>query len=170
MKKSDIKNLPQHFDQYINLVEDEELMTSFKNSLEIGKYIDVPLLKESADNSYALGKWTIKDIIQHLIDTERVLSYRALRFARNDKTELHSFDEPMFCENAVAFWRNIDDLLDELLVVRQASLMLFNSFKDEMLLRKGKNIDGEIDVLSIGFSIIGHQIHHFNVINSRYFH
>jgi hypothetical protein len=170
MKKSEIKYLPEYFEQFIHLVEDEELIISFYKSLEIEKLINCPLLKANADNSYAFGKWTIKDVIQHLIDTERVFSYCALRIARNEQTKWYGFDDPMFCENTKAIWRDINDLLDELICVRRSSIMLFKSFKDEILIRKGKSIDGEINVLTLGFSIIGHQAHHFNVIKTKYFH
>jgi hypothetical protein len=168
MKKSDIKILPNHFDAYINLVDNNELLISFKQSLEFGKNVDLTQLKAKADFAYAPDKWTIKDLIQHLIDAERILSYRALRFARNDQTVLPGFDEESFSKNTTASQRSIDDLLAELIYVRNSSILLFKSFNDEMLVRKGKTFGGEIDVLSLGFSIIGHQLHHFNVINSRY--
>ena len=168
MKKSDIKILPNHFDEYINLVDDNELITAFHQSLKIGEIINLEHLKAKANFSYAPGKWTIKDLLQHLIDAERILSYRALRFARNDKTVLPGFDESKFAQNTIAHQRSIDDLLSEFICVRNSSIHLFKSFNDEMLIRKGQTFGGEIDVLSLGFSIIGHQLHHFSIIKSRY--
>lgn len=169
MKKSEIKKLPQHFDAYINLVDDQELLVALKNSLNFTTLIDVPKLKKLADFSYAPNKWTIKDILQHLIDAERILTYRALRFARNDATELPGFEEAEYAQNTNASRRTIDDLLAELTVVRNATILLFQNFDDAMLLREGVCFKLKINVLSLGFSVVGHQMHHFNVICSRYF-
>ena len=118
MKKSDIKILPNHFDKYIQLVDNNELLISFKQSLDFGQIVDLKLLKAKADYAYAPGKWTIKDLIQHLIDAERILSYRALRFARNDQTVLPGFDEDSFSKYTNASQRSIDDLFAELICVR----------------------------------------------------
>ena len=120
------------------------------------------------DYRYAEGKWTIKDILQHLIDAERIFAYRALRFARNDKTKLAGFNENSFVENVVANSRSIMDLLTELAVVRQATLSLFKSFSNEVLMRVGIASDNEISVRAIGFIIIGHQKHHQKVFLERY--
>ena len=169
MKKSDIRILPEHFDQYITLVVEEELVISLQNTLKIEQIIDISLLNKKADYSYAPGKWSVKDVLQHLIDAERVLSYRALCFARNDQTELPGFDESQYGEHMMANWRTIDDLLIEMKVVRNATILLFKNFNDEMLLRKGICYKVKIDVLSLGFAIIGHQKHHFNIIKSKYF-
>ena len=86
---------------------------------------------------YAEGKWTIKDIIQHLIDAERIFSYRALRFSRNDKTPLPGFEENDYVENTDANKRSIQDLLTEFSAVRQSTLLLFKSFSEEQLKRIG---------------------------------
>lgn len=117
---------------------------------------------------YAEGKWTIKDIIQHIIDTERIFAYRALRISRNDKTPLPGFEENDFVENTNANDRNIQDLLAEFSAVRHSNLFLFKSFSEEQLKRIGTASNASISVRAIGFIIIGHQKHHQKVFQERY--
>ena len=117
---------------------------------------------------YAEGKWTIKEIISHLIDTERIFCYRALRFARQDKTPVAGFDENDYVEASNANNRAIEELLEEYASVRAASISLFKSFSDADLLRKGMAGSGEVSVRALGFLIIGHEKHHINVIKERY--
>jgi uncharacterized damage-inducible protein DinB len=120
------------------------------------------------DYQYAEGKWTIKEIIQHLIDSERVFSYRALRISRNDKTPLPGFDENDYVSNSNGKERSLQSLLTEMAVVRQATLSLFNSFSQEQLTKIGIASNKEVSVRAIGFIIIGHQKHHQKVFSERY--
>lgn len=120
------------------------------------------------DYRYAEGKWTIKDIIQHIIDTERIFAYRALRISRNDKTPLPGFEENDYVDNTNANERNLQGLLTEMAVVRQATLSLFKSFSKEQLMRIGTASNNEISVRAIGFIVVGHQKHHQKVFQERY--
>lgn len=117
---------------------------------------------------YAEGKWTIKEIIQHIIDAERIFAYRALRISRNDKTPLPGFDEDEYVKNTDSNSRNLQSLLSELAVVRQSTLSLFNSFSAEQLCRLGTASNNQISVRAIGFIIIGHQKHHQQIFLERY--
>jgi uncharacterized damage-inducible protein DinB len=158
-----------HFATYINQVSDEYTLTE---ELEISvhrliKFVqDIPM--DKFDYRYAEGKWTIKDIILHLIDAERIFTYRALRFARNDKTALPGFDENDYVDEAHAGKRSLQDLLTELLIVRQGTLAMFKSFSEEELLRKGTASNNPMSVRALGFTIIGHQNHHQRVFQERY--
>lgn len=158
-----------HFATYINQVSTEY---SLVEELEISvhrliKFVqNIPL--DKFDYRYAAGKWTIKDIIQHLIDAERIFAYRALRFARNDKTELSGFEENDYVDEANANKRSIQDLLTELAVVRQATLSLYKSFSEEELHRKGIASNNPISVRALGIVIIGHQNHHQRIFQERY--
>ncbi len=171
MKPSDLQTeeFAGHFATYINQVSSEY---SLVEELEISvhrliKFVqNIPL--DKFDYRYAKGKWTIKDIIQHLIDAERIFAYRALRFARNDKTELSGFEENDYVDAADAGKRSIQDLLTELAVVRQATLFLFKSFSEEEVMRKGIASNNPISVRALGFVIIGHQNHHQRVFEERY--
>ena len=169
MTKSEISFMPEYFDRYINLVEDIELKEA------LNKYGPEMFLKEKinleniGDRVYAAGKWTVKDILQHLIDTERIFNYRALRFARNDKTILPGFDENIYADVSDANNRSLDDLLNEYVAVRQSAIALFGSFDKKMLNSEGVCFDKNISVLSIGFVLAGHPLHHLNVIKERYY-
>lgn len=117
---------------------------------------------------YTEGKWTIKDIIQHIIDTERIFGYRALRISRNDTTPLPGFEENDYVDNTDANNRSIQDLLAEFSAVRHSNLFLFKSFSEEQLKRVGTTSNTAISVRAIGFVIIGHQKHHQKVFQERY--
>jgi hypothetical protein len=107
-------------------------------------------------------------MLQHVIDAERIFSYRALRFARKDPTPLPGFDENLFAENAKADKRNWNDLLEELKVVRRATEWLYSSFDQEQLDATGTSNNSPIYVLAFGYITVGHAIHHMNVIKQRY--
>jgi len=169
MKKISITVLPEFYDRYINETDDLDLS-------EVLESYGVNLINEDKDKLISIGnqvyetdKWTVKDILQHLIDCERIFCYRALRIARNDKTPLPGFNENEYIPEARTERRTIDDLLYELDSVRSTSILLFNSFDDEMLLRAGICSGKNISVLAIGFTIAGHMLHHINVIKEKYF-
>jgi uncharacterized damage-inducible protein DinB len=171
MKKSDLHTdeYAAFYGTYIDNVSEEYNLTE---ELEISvhrliKFVqNIPM--DKFDYRYAEGKWTIKDILQHIIDAERIFAYRALRFARNDKTALPGFEENDYADEANANKRSIQDLLSELLVVRQATLMLFKSFSEDELLRKGIASNNPMSVRALGFTIIGHQNHHQRIFEERY--
>jgi len=158
-----------YFGTYVSQVSDEYTLVE-ELEVSVHRFIkfvqNIPM--DKFDYRYAEGKWTIKDIILHLIDAERIFAYRALRFARNDKTALPGFDENDYVEEAKANNRSIQDLLTEMLIVRQATLALFKSLSEEQLLRKGVASNNPISVRALGFIIIGHQNHHQRVFEERY--
>jgi len=166
--KSDINPMPEYFEKYIQLVTEDYLGVAFKNSLTAIETIDINHFQKIGGNVYAPGKWTIKDILQHLIDSERVFSYRAMRFAREDSTALPGYDENLYAKTADASSRNLESIISEFELVRASTMYLFESFSTRALLRIGTCNEKQISVLGLGFTIIGHQIHHFNVIKDKY--
>lgn len=160
-----------YYKPYINALEEN---INLIDELEISLYKTIQFIQDipmdKFDYRYAEGKWTIKEIIQHIIDAERVFAYRALRFSRNDKTELPGFDENAFADavNPIAGQRHLKDLLTELTAVRQASIALFKSFTPEDLLKAGIASNNSMSVRAIGFIIIGHQNHHMRIFKQRY--
>ena len=168
MKKSDINLMPQYYDRYINLVADVELSQAFDESITQLSELNRDLLARLDGKAYEPGKWTVKDIIQHVTDVERILAYRALLFARRNGTIPQGFDQNLFVTNARANDRMIDDLIDELITVRRATKSLYDGLDDQALQAKGISWEHEISVLALGFTIVGHQIHHLNVIQERY--
>jgi len=163
---------PQHYapyyGAYLALAPDDNLL----EALEIAQHQlirfaqEVPM--EKIEFVYAENKWTLKDIIQHIIDVERVFAYRALCIARNDQTPLPGFDENAYVVQAQASRRSLQGLLSDFASVRQASLALFASFSTEEFLRMGTASDYAISPLALGYIIIGHQLHHMQVYEQRY--
>ncbi len=154
---------------YINAVSTEyPLVEELEISLHrFIKFVqDIPM--DKFDYRYAQGKWTIKDIIQHLIDSERIFAYRALRIARNDQTPLPGFEENDYAAVANSNQRNIQSLLTEYSTVRQSNIFLFKGFSDEELLRIGTASGKQISVRALGIIIIGHQNHHQRIFEERY--
>ncbi len=170
MKASQLTNTEyaERYGNYISKVEEVDLMEELEISLHrLIRFVrDIPM--DKFDYRYAEGKWTIKDILQHIIDSERIFAYRALRFARYDKTPLPGFEEDDFANVANGDDRSIQDLLTELAVVRQATLSLFKSFDEQMLLQMGTASNVPMSVRAIGFVIIGHQNHHQQIYQERY--
>ncbi|MBK6777471.1 MAG: DinB family protein [Flavobacteriales bacterium] len=123
---------------------------------------------DKAEYRYAEGKWTIKDILQHLIDSERVFAYRAMRFARQDGTELPGFDENEYVASSSTERRSVADLLEEHDIVRSSTEKLFESFSPDMLLRQGTANGQNVSVRALGWIIAGHAVHHAGVIRERY--
>jgi DinB superfamily len=168
MKKSDINPMPQFFDRFINLVTDVELREAFVDSVRQLNELDRDLLTSLGDRKYAPDKWTVKEVFQHVIDFERIFTYRVLLFARREGSIPQSVEGDLIASNSQAGRRTIDELMEELIVVRLATRSLYDSFSDETLLNKGTNWKYEISVLAMGFNIIGHQIHHLKVIEEKY--
>jgi hypothetical protein len=168
MKRSDINPLPVYFDRYINQIEDIELSDALQQSLAELDAVPLEHWRAVGTRVVAEGVWTVNDTLQHLIDTERVFSYRALAFARGEQERLTSFDEAAYAAASNANQRDIADLIAELKAVRHSFIYLFASFTDEMLQRSGQGFKGEYSVLSIGFTTLGHQRHHCKILAERY--
>ena len=161
--------MPEYFDRYINLIEDIELSEAFEESITQLDELNVNLLKKIGDGKYAPDKWTIKNIFQHVIDWERILSQRALLFARIGGSVAQGVDENALAENTKTELRTIEDLIKELKIVRLSTKALFESFDDETMRNSGTSYKSEISVLAMGFTINGHQKHHLKIIEEKYF-
>ncbi|MFQ3180497.1 MAG: hypothetical protein ACI9Z4_000078 [Polaribacter sp.] len=159
-----------YFEQYIKLVysEDTTILESLERSQKEFESLLRSVPKEKQGFSYAQGKWTLKEVIQHIIDTERVFCYRALCFARNDKTSLPGYDQDIFVANDSANDRNYDDLLGEMQVLRKSTIQLYKSFSEVALLRIGVASEEKMSVRALGYLFSGHQKHHLNVVKERY--
>lgn len=168
MKRSQIHPMPEYFDRYINLCDDVELLAAIQISIQELKDLPMEKLIALEDKVYAPGKWTVKDIFQHMIDTERIFTFRALSFAREEKKPLPSYDENEYATAANANHLSIERLVFELQLVHQSFLTMYENFSPEMLNGKGQGFKGEYSVASIGFIMPGHQRWHLNVIQERY--
>lgn len=159
-----------YFEHYMQLVskDDTSIIEYLVASQKEFESLLRNLPKEKHEFAYLEGKWTMKELIQHIIDTERVFCHRALCFARNDKTSLPGFDQDVFVVYANSNDRNYYDLLDEMAIVRKGSILLFKSFSEEALLRIGVGSGNEMSLRALGYLFSGHQIHHLNIVKERY--
>jgi len=168
MARPDLLLVPAFYHNYVNQVLGDDLMKAFKKeSPALFHFIgSIPI--EKYDYRYAEGKWTLRELLQHMIDAERIFAYRALRFARKDSTPLPGFDENSYAETSKADKRSWEDLVDEFKIVRKSSEYLFGSFDEDQLNAAGISNNHSIPVLALGYVIIGHPIHHMNLMKQRY--
>ena len=153
---------------YINAFDDVSLVEGLENGLNQLVSFMQHIPAEKLEYRYAENKWTIKDILLHLIDAERIFAYRALRIGRGDKTPLAGFEENDYVPYAMANNRTLESLITEFQFVRNSTLSLFKSFSNEQLLFLGTSSSNSISVRAIGFIISGHQNHHLRIIKERY--
>ena len=157
-----------YYGRYIAKVEtDDPIKELRKSRKELLNFIS-PLKKKQLNYRYAEGKWSIKEILVHLLDGERIFSYRALRFARNDKTELPGFEEKDYAPASKADKRKLKSILRDFIAVRDATEQLFKSFDEDMMMRSGIASNNLMSVRALLYVIIGHQKHHLGVIKERY--
>lgn len=157
-----------YYEGYIQEVIHQDIIKTLKNQLnEIDDFLsEIP--EDKHDYAYADGKWTVKQVIGHLIDTERVMAYRAMRIARKDTTPLASFDEELYAANLDLSKRAYEDVVDEFLLMRQANLYFYKSLSEQDYMQKGNAAGHTISVGALLFIIAGHVQHHFNVLKQRY--
>jgi len=156
------------YKNYIKALGDVNLLDILNTSFEDLSAALKGLSEEKLLFRYQDGKWTIKELMQHIIDAERVLSYRALRYSRNDATDLPGFDEDWYVDNSNGNQRNFEDLLNEFSHLRAATISLFESFTPEMLQIKGSLSGNDMSVRALGFIIAGHQMHHLKIMKEKY--
>lgn len=168
MTNPDYQTLPEFHKRYVQLVEGldvlEALRVSDKDTLQLVRAIS----EEKGLHRYAPGKWTIKELLCHMMDTERILSYRALRFSRNDKTSLHGFEENEYVPEANSHSRSIVVIADEMHRLRLTTIDLFSNLTTVMLDRSGKANNLELSVVNLGYIIAGHEYHHLKILRERY--
>jgi len=162
-------NFSDYFNHYISLVNDNsDVITALENThKKTNELIDL-ITEEQGNYAYAEGKWSVKELLTHMIDTERIFCNRALRIARNDKTDMPGYDHDAYVPFSGANERRICEIYKEFNIVREGTVALFNSFTPEMLERSGTANGNTFTVLSIGFIIAGHEIHHTNVMEEKY--
>lgn len=158
----------EYFNNYINLVTEENVIKALKSSYHETKHLINFLSEEQGNYTYAKKKWTIKELLIHCIDTERIFCDRALRFARKDTHELPGFDHDVFILNSNAKNRTLKDILKEYKTVRKSTISLFSNFNDKMLKQGGVANGNKLTVHAIGYIISGHEIHHLNILKEKY--
>ena len=161
------KDYIPYFENYINLIPEDDIISALKNNHQVILDFIEEIPRQKLNYFYDEGKWTVKQVINHIIDTERILSYRALRFARGDNQQVLSFDENLYVANANLSNTNSQLLVDEFDSVRLSNVLFFKQLSEKELLLKGKMSSGETNVLSLGYFMCGHAQHHINIIKER---
>lgn len=168
MLRSEIVPMPEYFDRYILMADDADHLTALTNGLRELEQLPLDTFQSLGRMVYAPGKWTIRRILQHLIDTERIFAYRALAFARGEAGTVLPFDEDAYAANSFAEERSLQELIAEMITLRRSTIDLFRSFNDETLRRTGNGFRGPYSVLSIAFILAGHPRWHLQIIRERY--
>jgi hypothetical protein len=159
---------PSYYEQYISLVKGDNIIRSLEEQILTMQNILSEVPEEKENFTYAQGKWTMKEVIGHVIDTERIFAYRALRFARQDKTELPGFDQDQYVPAGNFNKRTLYDLAHEFGIVRESNLIMFRNFDEKGWSSSGSANGKEISVRAIAYAMAGHALHHMNVIRTKY--
>jgi uncharacterized damage-inducible protein DinB len=168
MTRPDLEKVPDFYKGYVEYVKDMDLMDALRHASKLVQQLVPYIPEEKGTYRYAEGKWTIKEVINHMMDAERVFAYRALRFSRNDQTPLSPFDENAYAPEANAHNRSVQQLAKEMKRLRDSTIDLYSSFTPEMLSREGTASGKRISVLNLGYIIAGHDIHHHKILHERY--
>jgi uncharacterized damage-inducible protein DinB len=158
----------EYFARYIDRVPDGDVVSMLREQLMDTVALLRNVSPEKADHAYAPGKWTIKEVVGHLADTERVMAYRALAIARGDQTPLPSFDENAYVANANFASRMLGDLLEEFQVVRASTIHLIKHLDEKTLMRRGTASGKPVSVRALVYIIAGHERHHVALFRERY--
>lgn len=158
----------EYYHRYIKLAPDENVVKALqRNTKNFRKFLK-KIPGKKIDKAYAEGKWTIKEMLQHIIDTERVFAYRSISFARKDGNALPSFNENSWAATSMASQRDWKEMIEEFKTLRAANQLMFASFDDSQLRSIGNASGKEVNVLAIGYMMSGHVEHHMNVLKERY--
>jgi uncharacterized damage-inducible protein DinB len=168
MTKPDTESVPLFYRGYIENVKDLDMMMALSQSNKVALQLFRSIPEDMGEYRYAEGKWSIKELLNHMMDAERIFAYRALRFSRNDKTPLSGFEENDYAPLANAHARSVQQLCDEMERLRLSTIDLFASFSPEMLKREGIANNNKLSVVNLGYIIPGHETHHRKIIIERY--
>ena len=157
-----------YYDRYTNLVMHTNIITAFEAGKEALKNYFDSLPPQQWMHRYAPEKWSIKEVVQHIIDSERIFSCRALSFARGETQSLPPYDENIYAHNSMADYHTPEDIMAEYFAVRQSTIMLFKSFSAEVMQRTGIANNIQFTVGQTGNIIAGHELHHLSVLKERY--
>ena len=157
-----------YYDRYISLVGDDDIIEVLEEQRKTSEKFLKTFTEKQGNYSYADGKWTMKEVLGHVIDTERIMAYRALAFARCEKQSLPGFEQDDYVAESNFNNRSLDDLINDFLTARESNIILFKSFDEEIFNRRGIASDSEVTVLALIYIIAGHEKHHMNILRERY--
>jgi len=166
--KPDASEYAEYYGRYIKLVPEGNILNILETQIDETLQLVENLNDHQANFRYGDGKWSIKEMVGHISDTERVFSFRGLCFGRNDKTPLPSFEQNGYVENGDFDSRSLLDLTDEFRAIRKATLVLFKSFAESVWMRRGTASGFEFTVRAVAYIISGHELHHRYILKERY--
>ncbi len=168
MKRPEPTEYDRYYEGYISLVEETDIIAALENQVAEIEELFAGITEEKSLYAYAEGKWTIKQLLGHLIDGERIFAYRALRISRADKTPIEGFEQDGYIENSNFNRTKLIDLIEELLLSRKSNLLLFKNLTDEAWSRTGTASGVPVSIRALAFIMVGHIRHHLNILRERY--
>jgi hypothetical protein len=168
MSRPEKNEYAEYYETYVSLVEETDIVSALQNQLAELENLFAALAEEKGAHAYAEGKWSIKELIGHLIDGERVFAYRAFRFSRADQTALAGFEQDDYITYGNFNNRPLADLIEEFSLLRKANLHLFKNLSAEAWFRTGTASDAEVSVRALAYIMVGHVRHHANILKTRY--
>lgn len=168
MNRPETNEYDPYYNTYISLIEGENVMPVLDEQAAELRSIFLGVPEEKGTFAYADGKWTIKEVLSHLIDGERMFAYRILRISRGDKTPIEGFEQDGYIENSDANGRSFAKLLDEFDLQRRSNMLMLNNLSDAGSRRMGTASEKAISVRALTYIMAGHVRHHFNILKTRY--
>jgi hypothetical protein len=168
MERPEKNEYAPFYETYVSLVEETDIVSALQNQIVEVTATFGQIPAEKALFQYAEGKWTIKEVLGHLVDGERVFAYRAFRFGRNDANPLTGFDENPYVANSNSNDRKLADLIEEFTLLRKANMFVFNNLKESDWDNIGIASENEISVRALAYIMVGHVRHHVKILKERY--
>lgn len=168
MQRPSKNEYAEYYDRYVSLVEETDIIAAMEEQLHEVEQIFAEISEEKSLYAYAEGKWTIKELIGHLADGEMIFAYRALRISRADKTPIEGFEQDDYIENSNFNSMRLADLIEELVLSRKISLILFGNLTEDAWKRTGTASDATVSVRALAFMMVGHIRHHLRILRERY--
>lgn len=168
MNRPEKEEYNAYYETYVSLVEETDIVSALENQMSDLQNALGGVSEEKSLYAYAEGKWTIKELVGHLIDGERIFAYRALRIGRADATPLEGFEQDGYIENANFNARTLDNLMEELSLVRRANILLFRNLDESAWRRVGTASDSPVSVRALAYIMVGHIRHHTNILRGKY--
>ena len=157
-----------YYGKYTSLVKGDNIIATLETQAERSQAAFGSLTETQSNFRYAPDKWSIRQMLGHVVDAERIFSYRALRIARGDQTPIEGFEQDDYVRNGPFEHCTLAELLDEFAVVRRATLLMFRSLPADAWTRRGIASNNEVSVRALAYIIAGHELHHIEVLNQRY--
>jgi len=156
------------FSAYVTLVAEGDIIQTLEQQIENSLSLLRTIPSDKGNFRYVPDKWSVKELLGHLIDSERMFTYRALRFARNDQTPLPGYEQDDYVREGNFDSRNLADMVEEFATLRRATVQLFRPLNETEWLRHGKANENEVSVRALAYIIAGHELHHMGVLRTRY--